>query len=365
MHDNKSVQLSNHLFLATHPSSSIDDQSSVIGGRSSVVSRRASGVGRRASGVVIGTRKSKLALAQSEMMRAALIEAHPGLAVELELITTKGDMILDRPLSAVGDKGLFVTEIEDAMREGRVDLAVHSAKDLPSELPPDMTLAATPCRADPRDALISRHGLRLIDLPQGARVGTSSLRRACQLRYLRPDLELADLRGNVDTRLRKLHEGQYDAIVLAAAGLLRLNLEHEISEILEPDVMIPAVSQGALGIEARAGDERMAELLATLDDPSTRIAVTAERAFLAQIGGGCQVPVGAYARLNDNTLTLIGMIGSRDKHSHNGTNGSSNGPNAPPVQIVRGHMSGPASDPALLGLRLAEELLANGGQALL
>jgi hydroxymethylbilane synthase len=304
-------------------------------------------VGRRSSIVVIGTRASKLALVQTHMIRDQLLAAYADLAVEIEHITTKGDLILDRPLSAIGDKGLFVTEIEDALRAGRIDLAVHSAKDLPSELPPDMQLAAFPPRADPRDALIARDHLRLADLPVGARVGTSSLRRACQLRHLRPDLRIGDLRGNVDTRLRKLHEGQYDAIVLAAAGLERLGWAGEISEYLDPSVMLPAVSQGILGIEIRAGDHATAALLAVLDHPAARLAATAERAFLARIGGGCQVPIGAYAQLSGATLMLAGLIGARDG------------------RVVRGDLAGPANDPAALGARLADDLLDRGGRALL
>ncbi|GAB4214440.1 MAG: hydroxymethylbilane synthase [Roseiflexaceae bacterium] len=299
------------------------------------------------SSLVIGTRGSKLALVQTEMIRAALKAAHPGLEVGVETITTRGDVILDRPLSAIGDKGLFVTEIEDALRAGRVDLAVHSAKDLPSELPPDMALAACPPREDPRDALLSYKGHTLADLPAGARVGTSSLRRACQLRHLRPDLEIVDLRGNVDTRLRKLHEGQYDAIVLAAAGLRRLGLAEHVTEWLAPEVMLPAVAQGALGIEVRAGDTATQTLLDVLDDRTTKLAVAAERAFLARIGGGCQVPVAALARLEGDTLHLSGLIGARDGRA------------------VRGQRSGPASDPAALGAGLAGELLDNGGQTLL
>lgn len=256
-------------------------------------------------------------------------------------------MILDRPLNAIGDKGLFVTEIEEALRQGRLDLAVHSAKDLPSELPLDMALAAFPRRADPRDALVSRAGLRLDELPEGARVGTSSLRRACQLRYLRPDLRIADLRGNVDTRLRKLHEGQYDAIVLATAGLERLGLADEITEYLDPSVMLPAVSQGILAVEVRADDAATTALLAPLDDPVARVAATAERAFLARIGGGCQVPLAAFARLSGDTLALAGMIGARDG------------------RLVRGELSGSAGAPAGLGARLAERLLDEGGRALL
>ena len=296
--------------------------------------------------ITIGTRKSKLALVQTAMIRTALMAAHPGLEVAVTQITTKGDVILDRPLSAIGDKGLFVTEIEDAMRAGEVDLAVHSAKDLPSVLPPDMLLAAFPAREDPRDALVSRNKRGLAALPPGATVGTSSLRRACQLRHARPDLQLADLRGNVDTRLRKLHEGQYDAIVLAAAGLHRLGLEAEISEYLDPAVMLPAVSQGILGLEIRADDARLAALLAPLDNAAARAAATAERAFLAQIGGGCQVPLAAHAQLVGQTLTLQGMIGS--------TSG----------QLIRGEQYGSSSDAAALGAQLAEQLLENGGRVL-
>ena len=304
-------------------------------------------VGRQSSVVVIGTRGSKLALTQTDLVRAALLAAHPGLVVAIERITTKGDVVLDQPLSAIGDKGLFVAEIEEALRQGQVDLAVHSAKDLPSELPPDLALAAFPRRADPRDALLARDGLRLAELPEGARVGTSSLRRACQLRHLRHDLRIEDLRGNVDTRLRKLHQGQYDAIVLAAAGLERLGLEQHVTEYFDPAVMLPAVGQGILGIEVRARDAAIAALLAPLDDPSARAAATAERAFLAYIGGGCQVPVGAYATLDGDMLTLAGMIGARDGRQ------------------VRGQLAGPADDAATLGARLATQLLAEGGRALL
>jgi hydroxymethylbilane synthase len=298
--------------------------------------------------LVIGTRSSKLALAQSHLMRDALLAAHADLEVTLEHITTRGDIILDRPLSAIGDKGLFITEIEEAMRVGQVDIAVHSAKDLPAELPSDMILVAFPRRADARDALVSRHGQRLMGLPEGACVGTSSLRRACQLRHIRPDLQIVDLRGNVDTRLRKLHEGQYDAIVLAAAGLERLGLLHEVSEFLDPaELMIPAVSQGIIAIEARTGDDAIHTLLAALDDPAARCMALAERAFLAHIGGGCQVPLAAHAILAGETLQLTGMIGSRDG------------------QLVRGVQSGTSSDPAAIGRCLAQRLLAEGGRELL
>lgn len=301
----------------------------------------------RSSLVTIGTRSSKLALVQTHMIRDALLAAHPDLSIAVEHITTKGDVILDRPLSAIGDKGLFVTEIEEALRQGRIDLAVHSAKDLPSELTPDMAIAAFPRRVDPRDALVSRAGLRLAELPAGALVGTSSLRRGCQLRRARPDLRIEDLRGNVDTRLRKLREGQYDAIVLAAAGLERLGLADQVTEYLDPSVMLPAVSQGILAIEVRADDAATIALMAALDDPAARAAALAERAFLARIGGGCQVPVAAYARLDGATLALAGMIGARDG------------------RLVRGELSGPAGDPAALGAALAGRLLDEGGRELL
>lgn len=304
-------------------------------------------IARQSSVIVIGTRRSKLALVQTHAIRAALLATHPGLAVEIVEIATKGDVILDRPLSAIGDKGLFVTELENAIRRGEVDLAVHSAKDLPSELPPDMALVAFPPREDPRDALISLRGQRLDGLPNGATIGTSSLRRACQLRHARPDLRIIDLRGNVDTRLRKLHEGQYDAIVLAAAGLHRLGLEAEITHYLDPAVMLPAVAQGVLGIEARAGDAHIAALLAPLDDPTARTTATAERAFLAQIGGGCQVPLAAYAQIDGARLTVAGVIGSNDG------------------RIVRGERNGRVHDAAALGAQLADALLAEGGRALL
>jgi len=304
-------------------------------------------VSRRSSAVVIGTRASKLALAQTSLVHTALVQVHPGLQVTIEHITTKGDLVQDRPLSAIGDKGLFVAEIEQALRAGRIDLAVHSAKDLPSALPDDMLLAAFPPRADPRDALIARDGRSLADLPNGAKVGTTSLRRACQLRALRPDLRIESLRGNVDTRLRKLDEGQYDAIVLAAAGLHRLDLAVRITEYLDPLVMLPAGAQGALGLEVRAADQVTAALVAPLDDLATRTAVLAERALLARIGGGCQTPIGAYARLSGDTLTLAGMIGASDG------------------RMVRSERTGPAGHPVALGIALADELLANGGQALL
>jgi hydroxymethylbilane synthase len=303
--------------------------------------------GRRV--VTIGTRGSTLALVQTHLVRDALLAHHPDLTVLTERITTRGDVILDQPLAAAakGDKGLFVGEIEAALRDGRIDLAVHSAKDLPSTLPPDLTIAAWTRRADPRDALVSRAG-DLRALPPGARVGTSSPRRACQLRALRPDLTILDIRGNVDTRLRKLASGDYDAIVLAAAGLDRLGLAGVITEPYGPETMLPAVGQGALAIETRAGDEVIARLLVPLDDPATARAVRAERAFLAAVEGGCAAAVAAHATtLPGGGLALAGLIG------------------APDGRIVRGERFGPAADGERLGAALAADLLARGGAAFL
>jgi len=297
--------------------------------------------------IVIGTRGSKLALAQTELVRAALLARYPALTVSVERITTQGDAVIDRPLAAIGGKGLFVTEIEAALRAGRIDLAVHSAKDLPSALPDDLTIAAIPARADARDVLVARDGATLRDLPPGARVGTSSPRRACQLRALRPDLTIADVRGNVDTRLRKLAEGQYDVIALAAAGLARLGLTGVISEWFAPETMLPAIGQGALAIETRADDADLAALLAPLHDAETAAAVTAERAFLAELGGGCTAAVAAHATIAGDTLTLAGLIGATDG------------------RLVRDARDSAVTDAARLGAALAASLLAAGGVVLL
>lgn len=296
--------------------------------------------------ITIGTRASKLALVQTEIVRAALLQLRPDLRVRVEHITTKGDLIQDRPLSEIGGNGLFVTQIESALRAGSIDLAVHSAKDLSAALPTDMTLAAFMPRADARDVIVSREGVSLTALPSGARVGTSSPRRACQLRAMRQDLTLLDIRGNVDTRLRKLREGEYDAIVLAAAGLERLGLLGCVSDWLDPQSFVPAVAQGALAIEARADDHSMIELVRVLDDPDTSIPVRAERAFLATLGGSCSLPVGAYATSVGGSLHLIGMIGATD-----GT-------------IIRGVQIGATHDFEQVGIALAGLLLAQGGRAL-
>ncbi|RRR70610.1 MAG: hydroxymethylbilane synthase [Candidatus Viridilinea halotolerans] len=314
--------------------------------------------------LILGTRGSKLALAQSGMMAATLRALHPGLEVELRVISTQGDRVLDVALSAVGDKGLFVKELEQALTANEVDFCVHSCKDLPSQLPDGLTLAAFPERADPRDIIVSplkEEGqvLDLTSLRQGAVVGTSSLRRACQLRALRPDLDLRDVRGNVDTRLRKLAEGQYEALVLATAGLVRLGLLQAdgtltsdgvtfVGHPLAAEQMLPAVAQGSLAIECRADDATTLELLAPLDHAATRAAALAERAFLRRLEGGCQVPIAAYATLNDDVLTLRGLVGSLDG-----------------LTIVRGEHKGAASEAEALGTALAEELIAQGAERIL
>jgi hydroxymethylbilane synthase len=268
--------------------------------------------------LVVGTRGSALAIAQTNIVSEALRRLHPSVSIRIERIVTTGDARADVPLSQLG-RGVFVSEIESALRNGRIDFAVHSAKDLPSTLASDLTLAAFLPRADARDVLVSRVGV-LRDLPAGARVGTSSPRRMCQLRALRPDLDLRDMRGNVDTRLRKLAAGEYDAIVLAAAGLIRLGRAEEATEWLDRETMIPCVGQGALAVEARADDAFVASLLEGLDDADTRAAVTAERAFLAELGAGCRAAAGAHARIDgDGRLRISAMIGATDGRHMMGT----------------------------------------------
>ncbi len=302
----------------------------------------------------LGTRSSKLALAQTALVAQALRTAYPGLQIQVTHITTKGDVATSQPLREIGDTGLFVAAIEDALRTGDIDLAVHSAKDLPSTPPEDMSLVAFPKRADARDVLISRGGHSLDGLPKGARLGTSSVRRICQLRYLRPDIEIVDLRGNVDTRLRKLEGDMYDAIVLAKAGLDRLELPVRVSEIFSPQLLVPAVAQGALALEARAADSALALLTSPLDDPNTRVAVLAERAFAARLGGGCHVPIGAYAEIADRELTMWGMLGD--------INGSLLQASVT-TEIAAENES--AAIAAAAGVALAERLLDAGGSKLL
>ena len=296
--------------------------------------------------VVIATRASALALTQTAIVERTLRGLHDGLHVDVLRITTKGDVLLDRPLAALGDKGLFVNELEQAIRERRAHLAVHSAKDLPSSQPPDMRIVAFMKREDPRDVLVSTGG-KLADLAAGARVGTSSPRRASQLRSMRPDLEVLDVRGNVDTRLGKLRAGQYDALVLAAAGLLRLGRADEITEWLDPSVMLPAPGQGALAVEVAADDETTSDLCRVMNDHATSIAVRAERAFLRGTGGGCSTATAAFGTVSGDSLHLSGMIGS------------------PGGQIVRDTLAGSAHEPESVGAALASELLDRGGRVLL
>ena len=260
----------------------------------------------------LATRKSKLALAQARAYAAAVVAHEPGLEIEEVLIVTSGDRFQDRPLQDVGGKGLFIKEIEEALLDGRADFAVHSIKDVPAELAPGLRLASIPPREDPRDVLVVRGGGGLAALPVRARVGTSSLRRKCYLLGTRPDLDVSMLRGNVDTRLRKLDEGQVEAIVLAAAGLRRLGIDLPTAEALAPELCLPAVGQGALGIECRLADEAVAELLARTEDASTRICVTAERAVMAAVGGSCHLPVAAFAVRDGEDLWLRAMVAEPD-----------------------------------------------------
>ena len=291
--------------------------------------------------LVIASRGSQLALWQANWVRQQL--AALGHDSRIEVIKTTGDMITGVPLAQVGAKGLFTKEIEEALLDGRADLAVHSLKDLPTELPAGLTIAATPERDDARDAMV---GKRLADLPPGSTVGTSSLRRAAQLRKLRPDLHIESVRGNLDTRLRKLDHGQYDALVLASAGLKRLGWGDRIAEILEPEMVCPAVGQGALAIETAAGAGLAA--CRALDHAPTRAAVTAERALLGALGGGCQVPIGAHATVTGEQLHLVAVVVSPD--------GS---------ELVRRDADGPVAEAARIGSELGETLLAAGADRIL
>ena len=298
----------------------------------------------------IATRRSQLALWQAEHVRARLEAAHPGIRVELVPLSTQGYRILDVPLAKIGGKGLFVKELETAMLEDRADLAVHSMKDVPMDLPPELGLGAILCREDPHDALVSNRFAALEALPLGARVGTSSLRRQCQLRALRPDLQILDLRGNVNTRLAKLDEGQFDAIVLAAAGLLRLGMEARISTLLPEEQLLPAVGQGAIGIEIRSDDAALRALLSPLHDEDSAVCVRAERALNHRLQGGCQVPIAGFAELDPlrATLRLRALVGRIDGR-----------------EIVRGEISGARGEAESLGATLADELLGRGAARIL
>jgi hydroxymethylbilane synthase len=298
----------------------------------------------------IGTRASKLALWQANWVKSALNEIFPSLAVDLVTIKTKGDQILDVPLANVGGKGLFVKEIEEALLDGRVDLAVHSMKDMPAEIPQGLCIGPIPARETPTDVLISRENLSLSQLPLGARVGTSSLRRASQLRHARPDLSIVPLRGNLDTRLRKLDaaEDDLEAIVLAAAGVKRLGLENRITEYLDNAVMLPAVGQGALCIELREKDPDVAEKLNVLNHPSTRAAVLGERAFLNRLEGSCQIPIAAHGTIKSGLFILDGLVADIDGEP-----------------VVRDTRSGPADACEQIGVELAEHLLSLGADKIL
>jgi len=293
--------------------------------------------------LIIGSRGSQLALWQARWIQARL--AALGHESRIEIIHTTGDRITDVPLAKVGTKGLFTKEIEEALLRGDIDVAVHSMKDMPTETPLGLTIAAVPEREDPRDAMI---GMRLDELPQGAKVGTSSLRRSAQLLALRPDLEIESIRGNVDTRLRKVEEQRFDAIVLAAAGLRRLGLEQRIAEVLAPEVMCPAVGQGALAVETRSDGGEAHEICRRLDHTETRAAVTAERAVLARLGGGCQVPIGAHARIDGNVLGIDAVVVAPEGDA-----------------IVRLAAQGPVSAAQAIGEALGDDLLRAGGREIL
>ncbi|MGO8949558.1 MAG: hydroxymethylbilane synthase [Ktedonobacterales bacterium] len=304
----------------------------------------------------VGTRSSKLALAQTALVVGALRTIYPAVEIQVTPITTKGDVATSQPLRDIGDSGLFVATIEMALRAGEIDLAVHSAKDLSSTLADDLALVAFPARADARDVLISRGGESLDSLPEGARVGTSSVRRICQLRHLRPGLEIVDLRGNVDTRLRKLENGACDALVLAKAGLDRLEQAVRVDEIFSPELLLPAVAQGALALEARASDGALARLISPLDDYKTRLAVLAERAFAARLGGGCHVPIGAYAEVDDDgRLAIRVMLGDLDGHLIKDS----------ATAEIAADKETSFADAGFLGVALAERLLDAGGSQLL
>lgn len=298
--------------------------------------------------VRIATRKSPLALWQAEFVKQRLEQLHPGVQVELVKMVTQGDKILDTPLANVGGKGLFVKELEVGMLGGDADIAVHSMKDVPVEFPEGLGLAVICEREDPRDAFVSNRFDEIEQLPQGAIVGTSSLRRQCQLRSWRPDLEIRDCRGNVNTRLAKLDQGDFDAIILASAGLKRLGFEQRIKQIIATEVSLPAIGQGAVGIECRNGDERILSLIEPLNHTDTSTCVRAERAMNARLEGGCQVPIAGFAELNGMQLNMRGLVGSPDGK-----------------EIIAGEVNGPADQAEELGTALADDLLAKGAGEIL
>jgi hydroxymethylbilane synthase len=296
----------------------------------------------------IATRQSRLALWQAEHVATRLRELHPQLHVVLVPMTTQGDRITDRPLADIGGKGLFIKELELALAENRADIAVHSMKDVPTEMPPDMSIVAMLQRADAHDAFVSTRFPTFDALPQSARVGTSSLRRQCQLKAARADLEMHLLRGNVETRLRKLDEGQYDAIILASAGLIRLGLEHRITQSIPFDRSLPAVGQAVVGIECRNSDERSIALVSGLNDAEAWSCCSAERAFALRLQGSCQSPIAGFAELHKQSILLRGVVGSPDGG-----------------RVFRGSIEGAVVDAQSIGIQLAERLLAAGADVLL
>lgn len=298
--------------------------------------------------ITIGSRGSPLALAQTQELITQLAAKFPDLQFNIKKITTQGDVITDKPLPKLGGKGLFIKELETALINGEIDIAVHSFKDMPTELTPGLVIAAITKRQDPRDALVSKTGETLGNLPEGATVGTSSPRRAAQLIAYRPDLDVVDLRGNLDTRLRKVNTGEVDAAILAAAGLIRLGLTDKITQLLPAEISLPAVGQGALAVEIRQNDSNIAEIVKVLDHQSTRQAITAERACLQHLGGGCNVPIGVYGRIREGMLNLQGIVASPDGG-----------------HIIRSGLTGDVSMSEGLGHLLGRRLLALGADKIL
>ncbi len=296
----------------------------------------------------IATRKSPLALRQAEMVAERLRHLHSGLRVKLVPMSTKGDKLLDAPLATFGGKGLFLKELEHALLEDRADIAVHSVKDVTVSLPDGLCMPVIAPREDPRDAMVSNRYRSLDALPDGARIGTSSLRRRCQLKALKPGLEVFNLRGGVHTRLKKLDAGEFDALILACAGLLRLDMEQRIADTLDPDRFVPAVGQGAMGIELRQGDAEVEALVAPLNDRESSLCVQAERAMNEALGGGCQVPIAGHAKLEGDTLSLVGVVSSIDA-----------------TEFIRVSDSAPDSDPEALGRRVADALNSRGAKRIL
>lgn len=298
--------------------------------------------------IIVGSRKSELAITQTEWVINRLKKLDLPYDFEIKEIVTKGDKILDVTLSKVGGKGLFVKEIEQALLDGSVDFAVHSMKDMPSEMPEGLILAAVPEREDPRDCLISNQNYTIDTFPTGAKIGTSSLRRAAQILAYRPDLQIESIRGNINTRLRKLTTEGLDAIVLAAAGIKRMGWDEKITQYLDEELSTPAVGQGALGIQAREDDHEILELLKKIDDPSTALLVSAERAFLHRLQGGCQIPIGAHAKWNGDQIRLVGIVASSDGK-----------------QVIKEEGQSPKEEAVALGIHVADQCLAQGADQIL